>query len=118
MAWFVKPVLKKTDIVQVEQRLAEISQSQDDLNLVIHEIRNLTSNIVTTLCTDADVAAVAKVAPLLATISPLLQEVTPTIKALDTRFAMMCQEQHRIQTDITKILSLVSGLAAQMRPTA
>jgi hypothetical protein len=117
MAWFRMAALTKSDIVQVEERLADISKSQDDLDLVIGEIRSLTADIVSTLYTNADIAAVAKVAPLLATIPPLLREVAPGIKTLEARFASICLEQHQIQTDVAQLLSLVSGLAAQLRST-
>jgi hypothetical protein len=118
MAWFWRTALEiNQDILRTEERLLKIAQLQVDLNEHNQHIKDLTSTIVQTLDSDVNAVSLAKITPMLASISPLLQEVTPTIKTIEAEFATLYEGQRQIQTDISRVMSMITDLATQLRNT-
>jgi len=103
------------DVHYVEERLAEIVESQSALNRSTQEIKDLTAEIVRTLNSGATNNLLVRLAPSLALIPSLLQEMVPDIKSIEAQFAGLHQSQQQIQYDISRVVSLITDLTARLR---
>jgi hypothetical protein len=119
MTWFWRKTRETNrDILRTEERLSVIAQLQVDLGQHSQQIKHLTSIIVQALATDVNVIMLAKIAPMLAAILPLLQEMKPTTKTIEADFATLNEGQRRVQADISRVVSMITDLASQLRNTA
>jgi hypothetical protein len=119
MAWFWRTARGiKKDILRTEERLSTISQLQVDLSQHSQQIKDLTSAITRALDSDINIVTLEKITPMLAAIPPLLREVTPTISTIEAEFATLYQGQRQIQTDLSRVVSMITDLATQLRKTA
>jgi hypothetical protein len=105
------------DRLRTEERLSTIAKLQVDLNQHSQQIKHLTSTIIHALATDVRVIMKSKkVAPMLSS-SPPLQEVPPTTGTVEAEFAALYDGQRRIQADISRVASMMTDLATQLRNT-
>jgi chaperonin cofactor prefoldin len=119
MTWFWRTTREENrDLLRTEERLSIIAQLQADLNQHSQQIKHLTSIIVQALATDVNVMVLAKIAPMLAAILPLLQEMKPTTETIEADFATLHEGQRRIQAEISRVVSMITDLATQLRNTA
>ena len=103
------------DVDHVEERLAEIVESQSALNRNTQEIKDLTAEIVRTLNSGVSSELLISLAPSLELIPSLLQEMAPDIKSIEAQFVELHQSQQKIQNDITRVVSLITDLAARLQ---
>ena len=113
MAWFRRTREIKKDILQVEERLATITRSQGDLDRHTQEIKSLTLDIIRTLDSNVSTDILVKLAPMLETIPPLLQEMTSSIQSIAAHFASLQQGQLELQTDTSRVLSMIAAMNTQ-----
>ena len=113
MAWFRQSQEIREDILQVEERLAIITKSQADLNRHTQEIKSLTLEIIRTLDSNVSADILVKLAPMLETIPVLLQEMTSAIKSIAAQFVSLHQGQLEIQTDTSRVLSMIAAMNTQ-----
>lgn len=102
------------DIHNVEERLAEIAESQFDLNRNTQEIKELTEDIVRTLNSDVYNDLLVRLVPPLELIPSLLQEMAPSIKSMETKFTDLQQGQTKIQNDVAHVVSLITDLITRL----
>lgn len=103
------------DVHQVEERLAEIVESQSALNRSTQEIKDLTAEIVKTLNSGVTNDLLVRLAPSLELIPSLLQEMIPSVKSIEAQFAELHQSQQQIQHDISRVVSLLTDLTARLQ---
>ena len=113
MAWGRQTPDLTQDILHVEERLAEIAESQSELSRNTEEIKELTAEIVRTLNSNVSNDILVRLVPPLELIPPLLQEMAPGIKSIDAKFADLHQSQLQIQSDIRRVISLITDLTAK-----
>jgi peptidoglycan hydrolase CwlO-like protein len=101
------------DVHHVEERLAEIVESQSALNRSTQEIKDLTAEIVRTLNSGVTNDLLVRLAPSLELIPSLLREMVPDIKSIEAQFAELHQGQQQIQYDISRLVSLITDLTAR-----
>jgi hypothetical protein len=119
MGWFRRTATElDRDNLRTEERLSKIAKLQVDLNQHNQQIKHLTSTIMQTLAADVNVIMLAKITRILAAIPPLLQEARPTTKSIEAEFATLYEGQRRIQADISRVVSMITDLATQLRNTA
>jgi hypothetical protein len=113
MAWR-QQTQDKPDGHHVEERLAEIVESQSALNRNTQEIKDLTAEIVKTLNSGVSSDLLLKLVPTLELILPLLQEMVPDIKSIETQYTELHQTQQKIQDDVLHVVSLITDLTARL----
>jgi chromosome segregation ATPase len=113
MAWLRQSHEIKQDIRHVEERLAEIAESQSELSRNSQEIKDLTAKIVKTLNAGVSNDLLVRLISDIESIPSLLQEMTPTIKSVEAQFADLHQSQLKIQNDVLHVISLITDLIAQ-----
>src|SRR5579859_5226596 len=92
------------DVRDVEERLAEIVESQSALNRNTQEIKDLTAEIVRTLNSAASNDLLVRLAPTLELIPVMLQEMAPEVRSIEARFAELHQSQLKIQNDVSHVV--------------
>lgn len=98
----------------VEERLAEIIESQSALNRNTQEIKDLTAEIVKTLNSGVSIDLLLRLAPALEAIPSLLHDMAPDLKSIQAQFAELHQTQLKIQDDVARVVSLIADLTAQL----
>jgi hypothetical protein len=114
MVWHQPAPDVTQDIRHVEERLAEIAESQSELNRNTQEIKDLTANIVKTLNSGVSNDLLVRLVPPLELIPPLLQEMAPSITSMKTEFSELQQSQRELQSNILHVISLINGLTTQL----
>ncbi|HTI80078.1 MAG TPA: hypothetical protein VL614_06465 [Acetobacteraceae bacterium] len=114
MAWHQKSQDVTQDILHVEERLAEIAESQSELNRNTQEIKELTANIVKTLNSGVYNDLLVRLVPPLELIPSLLQDMAPSIKSMEAKFTDLHQGQVKIQNDVTQAISLITDLITRI----
>lgn len=104
----------RPDVHHVEERLAEIVESQSELNRNTQEIKDLTAEIVKTLNSGVSGDLLLKLVPTLELIPPLLQEMAPDIRSMEAQFEELHQSQMKIQADVSRLVSLITDLTARL----
>jgi hypothetical protein len=113
MAWR-QQTPDKPDVHHVEERLAEIVESQSALNRNTQEIKDLTAEIVKTLNSGVSSDLLLKLVPTLELILPLLQAMVPDIKSIEAQFTELHESQLKIQDDVSRVVALITDLAARL----
>lgn len=114
MAWRQKPQDITQDILHVEERLAEIAESQSALNRNTQEIKDITANIVKTLNSGVSNDLLVRLVPPLELIPPILQQMAPEIKSVEAKCTDIHQGQLKIQNDVARAISLITDLTAKL----
>jgi hypothetical protein len=118
MAWNRRPPEATQEVHNVEERLAELVESQSALNKNTQEIKDITAEIVKTLNSGLYNDLLARLVPALEPIPLLVQEMTSNIKLFETRFTILNRSQLQVQDDVVRVISLLTDLTAQLRQTS